>query len=168
MNSPQQELQISRYINLPDLKNPIIGDSIVPVVGNANVYPMSGDYDRAVPTYNKKQRLVYSSPIGGGDYGLPSGSNPAYTYTSSILRQSGYLRPLKCEIGPYPGYIFGEYNVDPRLVQNAGQYTKPVPVGDDICQYRTSLNSGGNIIQFGTRGGISSRNLQRNIVNYQN
>lgn len=170
MNSPRKELQIQSYTNLPPLENPMSGDTNgpVPVVGHAKVYPMIGEVDRAVPTFHKKQRLVHTFPMGVGDYSIPSGANPTDIENSFYLRQNGHLRPLKCETGPYPGYIFGEYNVDPRLVQNAGQYETPVPVGDDICQYRTSFNSGGNIIQFGPRGGISSRNLQRNIVNCQN
>lgn len=163
------EIQPIRFVVNPELSAQLSGSGLtVPTVGNAQVYPMTGDFDRPMLTNTNTERTVYSYPIRPGYFGLASGANPAQIESATQVRDGLASRPLKTEMytSETPGYVYGDVSVDPCIVQNAGQFDVPTSVGRDLLTYRTSLNSGGHIIwPLGPRDGIPTRVMNRNIVN---
>ena len=143
-------------------------DMTVPTVGNTQVYPMTGDFDRPMVTKTNTAKLVQAHPVRPGYLGLESGANPAQIESANQLRDCLASRPLKTEMHNQdtPAYVFGDVSVDPRIVQNAGQFDVSTSIGRDLLTYRTSFDSGGHIIwPLGPRDGIPTRVMNRNIVN---
>lgn len=164
------ETQPIKYVLNPDLSSQILHGSgrTAPTVGNTQVYPMTGDYDRPMLTNTNHPKAVRAYPIRPGYLGLPSGANPAQIEAATQLRDCLASRPLKTEMNTQetPSYVYGDVSVDPRIVQNAGQYDVPTSIGRDLLTYRTSFNSGGHIIwPLGHSNGISTRVMNRNITN---
>ena len=170
MKEVHNESQPIRFVVSPELSPPNLpgSDQILPVVGNALVHHMTGEFDRPMLTNTNTARLEQSHPLRPGFLGLASGTNPAQIETGTSIRESIASRPLKTEMHTQetPSYIFGDVSIDPRIVQNAGQFDIPTSIGRDLLTYRTSFNSGGHIIwPAGPRNGISTRVMNRNIVN---
>lgn len=145
-------------------------DVSVPTVGNLKVYTMIGDFDRPMVTNNNSLRPVYTLPLTPPNLATASGVNPVQIDASCIVRNGIAIRGLKTERYTHetPTYVFGDVSVDPSVVQNAGQYDPPYSLGRDLLTYRTSFTDGGNIIWplgSSNRNGISSRVMNRNIVN---
>ena len=164
------EIQPIKFVVSPELSPPNLpgSDQILPVVGNARVYTMTGEFDRPMATNTKTAKLEQSHPLRPGFLGLASGAKPGQIETANSVRDTIASRPLKTEMYTQetPGYMFGDVSVDPRIVQNAGQFDVPTSIGRDLLTYRTSFNSGGHIIwPLGPRDGISTRVMNRNIVN---
>lgn len=143
-------------------------DMTVPTVGNTQVYTMSSDFDRPMVTKTNNAKLVHSQPLRPAYLGLASGANLAQMEFATQVRDGLASRPLKTEMHTHemPSYVFADVSVDPRVVQNAGQFDVPTSIGRDLLTYRTSFNSGGHIIwPLGPRDGIPTRVMNRNIVN---
>ena len=143
-------------------------DQILPVVGNARVTSKISDLDRPKASHINTARLEQHHPIRPAFFGLASGVNPAQLDTANSVRHTLASRPLKTELHAQetPSYMFGDVSVDPRIVQNGGQFDTPTSIDRDMLNYRTSFNSGGHIIwPVGPRDGISTRVMNRNIVN---
>ena len=170
MSEAHNESQPIRFVVNPEFSLQRLPGSgmTVPTIGNTRVYHMSGDFDRPMVTKTNTPRLENSHPLAPGYLGLASGLNPAQIEAGSHMRDGLSSRPLKTEMHTQetPGYMFGDVSVDPRVVQNGGQFDIPTSMGRDLLTYRTSFNSGGHIIwPLGPRDGISTRVMNRNIVN---
>lgn len=170
MKEVHNETQQIKVIVNPELSTQTMPGSgiTVPTVGNAQVYHMIGDFDRPMVTNTKTPKLESSHPLRPGFLGLESGLNPANVETASHIRDGLASRSLKTEMHTQetPTYVFGDVSVDPRVVQNGGQFDIPTTIGRDLLTYRTSFNDGGHIVwPLGPRDGISTRVMNRNIVN---
>lgn len=170
MDEVYHESQPIKYIVNPEISSGIISNShgIVPTVGNATVYNMIGPYDRPLPTRTNQPKTISTHPVAPGFYGLATGLNPEQIEAGSVIRDGISSRPIKTEMHNQetPSYVFGDVSVDESVVQNAGQFDIPESISRDLIGYRTSFNSGGNILwPLGPRDGISTRVMQKNIVN---
>lgn len=137
----------------------------VPTIGNTQVYHMTGEFDRPMLTNTNNARTVYSHPIRPGYLGLASGANPVQIESATQVRDGLASRSLKTEMhtAETPGYVFGDVSIDPRIVQNAGQFETPTSISRDLL---TLFNNGGHIVwPLGPRDGIPTRVMNRNIVN---
>ena len=164
------ETQRINYVLSPEfsLQQQPGSDMIVPTVGNRRVNYMYGDFDRPMPTNTKTSRTVYSKPILPGYLAYESNLNPGHINVATRVRDGIASRKLKTQnhTQETPSYVFGDVSVDPSIIQNAGQFDVPTSIGRDLLTYRTSFNSGGHIIwPLGSRNGISTRVMNRNIVN---
>jgi hypothetical protein len=170
MSEMHNESQPIRFVVNPDFSLQRLPGSgmTVPTVGNTQVYHMTGDFDRPMVTNTNTARLVQAHPVRPGYLGLASGVNPAQIESATQVRDGLASRCLKTELYTHemPSYIYGDVSVDPRIVQNGGQFDIPTSIGRDLLTYRTSFNSGGHIIwPLGPRDGIPTRVMNRNIVN---
>lgn len=170
MSEMHNESQPIKFVVNPDFSLQRLPGSgmTVPTVGNTQVYHMTGDFDRPMVTNTNNARSVHSHPIQSGYLGLASGANPGQIESATQVRDGLASRRLKTEMHTQetPAYVFGDVAVDPRVVQNAGQFDIPTSIGRDLLTYRTSFNSGGHIIwPLGPRDGIPTRVMNRNIVN---
>jgi hypothetical protein len=157
-----------KYVVQPELSPQRVGDTIVPNVGNALVYPMIGDFDRPMITQANGPAPQFTLPMKPGFLGQASGANAAQIGIGSELRTGFGNRNLPTEnnTASNPSYMFGDVSVDPSIVQNAGQFEIPTAIGRDLVFRNTSLNAGGNIIwPLGERHGTSTRVMQRNVAN---
>lgn len=164
------ETQPIRFVVSPEFSLQRLPGSgmTVPTVGNSQVYHMTGDFDRPMVTKTNNAKLESSHPLAPGYFGLASGANPAQIESATQVRDGLASRCLKTELYTHemPSYIYGDVSVDPRIVQNGGQFDIPTSIGRDLLTYRTSFNSGGHIIwPLGPRDGIPTRVMNRNIVN---
>jgi hypothetical protein len=170
MSEMYNETQPIKYVVNPEFSLQRLPGSgmTVPTIGNSKVYSMTAEFDRPVPTQLNNARLVHSHPLRPLNLGLASGTNPVQIESATQVRDGIASRPLKTEknIHEIPSYMFGDVSVDPRLVQNAGQFDVPTSIGRDLLTYRMSFNSGGHIIwPLGPRDGIPTRVMNRNVVN---
>lgn len=170
MSDISNEIQPIKYIVNPDFSLQQLPGSgmVVPTIGNAKVYSMIGDFDRPMFMTKNYGKTVHSYPTAPGYLGLTSGVNPSQIEAGNHIRDGICSRSLKTEMHTQetPSYVFGDVSVDPRIVQNAGQFDIPTSIGRDLLNYRTSFNNGGNIIwPIGPRDGIPTRVMNRNIVN---
>jgi len=170
MSEQHNETQPIRFLVNPEfsLQNLPGSGMTAPTVGNARVYNKTGEFDRPMVTRTNTAKLVQSHPVRPGFLGLASGANPGQVESATQVRDGLASRPLKTEMhsAETPAYVFGDVSVDPSIVQNAGQFNVPQSIGRDLLTYRTSTNSGGHIVwPLGPRDGISTRVMNRNIVN---
>ena len=163
-SQPRVEKKI-KYVISPDME--IIDSSEPPIVGNSAVWSQTGSYERPIVSRTKAHKQTFTLPHKTtGNFALNSNINPAYIQQCSALRDGiGGNRLSKSEKNtPINDRLD---LVDPRIVQNAGQFEKTSHSGRDH-QLLSIYSNGGNIIFPGPQGGISTRNIERTITNLCN
>lgn len=135
------ESKIKYITTTPQFKS----DSNVPIIGNASVYPMIGVNDRPAYTNTNGQKIIYTPrlpPISS----IACGNNTLMMGDSTYIRNATQTKTKKSSFPIYCGYSFGDVSVDGDIVQNVN-----------------------NIVScLGPVGGVSSRQIQRNLANMKN
>jgi hypothetical protein len=154
-----------KFIVSPELAP--IGSGEPTTVGNSTVYSQIGPFDRPLVSRTNPLKQTYTLPMTHGFQGMPGSGNPACTGLGNVLREGIVSRPLKSEKNTCENPARLPI-VDAEIVQNAGQFDEHSVAGRDLLSHRICLNGGGNILWSLTRGGTSTRVMERNITNLCN
>ena len=151
-----------KFIVSPELAPIASGEPTI--VGNSTVYSQIGPFDRPLASRTNALKQTYTLPMAPGFQGMPGSLNPAFTGLGNELREGIGSRPLKSEKNTCENPAWLPI-VDAEIVQNAGQFDEHSVAGRDLLSHRICLNGGGNILWPLTRGGTSTRVMERNITN---